>query len=108
MSKDSFCRVYKTKEVYSHTTTSCTTDSNGYESCTSTAHYDTYYKYIYPWEQNWMVYSTLRTWEISRADKQGANMPNRWKVVNIDDPVSVTRTFDNYIKAGFCQFRTNG
>lgn len=101
---DSFCTNENTREVYTHSTytTDYCTDSNGKRyACgeTETKHYKTQYRYDFPWERKWMVYTNLRTDQISRIDRQGVNEPPRWTKVMINDPVSVTKSYDNYIKA---------
>jgi hypothetical protein len=91
---DSFCTEYQTRQVYSHTT--CTgTGSN--KSCTR--HYDTEYRYIYPWERRYFIKTDLpRTYEIRRVDAQGAITPPRFSEIEISDPVADTVSYTNYIK----------
>lgn len=58
--------------------------------------------YTYPWEQNWYVNSTVfQSMEISREDRQGAIMPNRYKIVQPGDPASVTNSYTNWVKAAY-------
>lgn len=71
------------------------TDDKGNQSCTTTC--DTCY--VYPWEQNWYVETTLGQYEISRIDRQGAKEPPRWTSTNVGDPVSRTNIFTNWLKA---------
>ena len=92
---DSFCSEYDTREVYSHT--SCTTNSSGTQSCTD--YYDTEYEYDFSWERRWYVHTTLGTYQINRVDRQGANKPNRYHIVEVKDPVSSQRYFKNLVKA---------
>lgn len=56
--------------------------------------------YVYPWEQNFFVHSSLqgdRAYKISRIDRQGALEPPRWREVKINDPVSIKNSYVNYI-----------
>lgn len=55
--------------------------------------------YVYPWEQDWYVDSTLDSFEIERVDRQGANQPPRYSVAAINDPVSTTHSYNNWVKA---------
>jgi hypothetical protein len=92
--RDGHCTEYRTRKVYSHTTCSGTGNS---KSCTR--HYDTEYKYIYDWERRYFVKTDLNnTYEISRIDRQGANVPPRFAEINLGDPVSITVNYTNYIK----------
>lgn len=91
---DSFCTEEITRSVYDGTTCS---GSGKNRVCT--AHYHTEYKCIYPWERKWYVQTTLREFMIDRVDRQGAKEPPRWTKVNKNDPVSVEKSFVNYIKA---------
>lgn len=93
--KDGFCRHYRTRQVKTGET--CTTDNKGRRSCTPT--YTTEYNYDFPWEQNWYVNTNIGRWEIARADRQGATMPQRWDIVYIGDPVTKPNDYINYVKA---------
>lgn len=56
--------------------------------------------YVYPWEQNFFVDSSLqgeRAYKISRVDRQGALIPPRWASIRHGDPVSITHSYTNYI-----------
>lgn len=97
-SKDDFCTEYRSKEVYDGKT--CTTDSKTKKkSCVN--NYHTEYKYDYPWEGKWFVYSAnlKESWEIGRVDYQGANEPGEYRQVKIGDPASTTNSYSNWIKA---------
>jgi hypothetical protein len=77
-----------------------TYDSKGQisgQSCTTTCDRC----YVYPWEQNWMVYSDVkgREFEIDRVDRQGADQPRRWSIVQPGDPVSIPNKYTNWVKA---------
>lgn len=93
---DNFCRHYATRSVKTGTQT-CT-GSGKDRRCTDD--YKTQYNYYYSWEQNWLVHSNIKqSWEITRVDAQGANIPPRWAEVKVGDPVSKTNSYDNYVKA---------
>lgn len=92
--QDSFCTEYQTRQVYSHTTCSGTGKDK-----VCTRHYDTEYRYIFQWEQRYFVKSSIpETFEISRVDRQGAQIPPRFAEVKVGDPVTVSRSYTNYIK----------
>lgn len=94
----SFCSAYDTEER--KVGESCSTDSKGNTSCTPI--YETYYRYYFKFEKRWYVYTNLKTFEISRVGgryKQGLEEPKRWTVVKLKDPVSITNTYTNYVKA---------
>ena len=56
--------------------------------------------YTYPWEQNWYVSSNIMSKiEIDRVDSQGAVTPPRWSSVQINDPVSTTHKYKNWVRA---------
>ncbi len=55
--------------------------------------------YVYAWEQDWYVDSTLGAYEISRVDRQGADEPARYSVPVTGDPVSSTHDYNNWVKA---------
>lgn len=55
--------------------------------------------YVYPWEQDWYVDSTLDSFEIDRVDPQGADAPPRYTVTAVGDPVSRTHVYMNWVKA---------
>ena len=98
------CRNYDTREVWVGQT--CSTDSNGKETCTQ--NYETEYRYDYPWERDYFVngfYSGLQiapfkeTVEISRTDRQGAVVPNRWNIAKISEPFAMEYSYNNYVGA---------
>lgn len=91
---DSFCTEYHTRQVVSGM--SCST-INKVTTCHNT--YKTQYKYWYPWEKKYKVYSDVSSFEISRVDSQGANVPQRYSSVNIGDPVSTYTSYTNYVMA---------
>lgn len=96
--RDSHCTEYRTRQVYSHTTCSGTGTSK-----TCTRHYDTEYKYRYPWETRYFAYANYAPYsgdviEISRVDDQGAKVPPRYAELEVNDPVSKHVNYVNYIK----------
>ena len=91
--RDSHCTEYTTRQVYSHQTCSGTGSSR---SCTK--HYDTEYKYIYGWETRYYVNADIRNYEISRVDRQGAEVPPRFAQIKVGDPVTAQVAFTNYIR----------
>lgn len=92
--KDSFCTEYQTRQVYSHTTCSGTGKNK-----VCTRHYDTEYRYIFPWERRYFVDTDLpRTYEIDRVDRQGAVTPPRFAEIELGDPVTGSISYTNYIK----------
>lgn len=90
---DSFCTNQRTRTVRDGQT--CTTINNK-RSCTPK--YKTQYKSVYPWERRYFVISTIDTYEISRVDAQGVNIPPRFAEVNVGDPVSGQVSYTNYIR----------
>jgi len=60
--------------------------------------YKTQYSYDYPWEKKYWVYSTLRTYQINRVDRQGADVPPRYASVHTGDPVAITGGYKNYLR----------
>lgn len=79
------------------TTCTSSTDSKGNVSQSCTTHCDTCY--VYPWEQDWRVASTLQNYTIRRVDAQGAVEPRRWSIVQQGDPVAMTHPYKNWVKA---------
>lgn len=91
---DDFCTEYTTRQVYSHTTCSGTGKDK-----VCTRHYDTEYRYIFPWERRYFVATDLpRTYEIDRVDRQGAVTPPRFAEIKLGDPVTESVSYTNYIK----------
>lgn len=95
---DSFCTNENTRQVYSHTEYyECGTTENP-KTCSRDV-YDTEYSYDYPWEKKYYVNTTFRQFNISRIDRQGANVPPRYTQTKVGDPVSITNSYTNYLKA---------
>lgn len=70
----------------------CVTDSKGKRSC------KTCYEHSY--DVDWVIETNIdKSILIDRVDKQGVIEPNRYTVANIGDPISITDTYTNYIKA---------
>lgn len=91
--QDNFCTNQYTRTVRDGET--CTTVNNK-RSCTPK--YKTQYRSVYPWERRYFVESTVSNYEISRIDNQGANTPPRFSEIKLNDPVSTTVGYTNYIK----------
>lgn len=75
---------------------SCT-GSGSTRSCSTSQQCDTCYEHSNDYD--WDVHTTLGTKNISRIDRQGVVEPPRWTSVKTNDPVAVTHTFINYVKA---------
>lgn len=81
-----------------HEVCSTSTDSKGNQTKSCHTECDTCYEYR--WEQNWYVNSNLQSRiEIDRVDEQGALQPDRWSSVIKGDPVSITGSYKNWVKA---------
>jgi hypothetical protein len=70
----------------------CSTDSKGHEHC------DTCYEHFHDYDWD-LDASTGETISISRVDRQGVDMPQRWAVAYIGEPFSSEHRFTNYIRA---------
>ena len=102
---DDFCTEYTTRTVKRGET--CTTNSNGVRTCTPI--YDTEYRYIYPWERRYFVDSDVpETFEIDRVDRQGVNTPPRFSQIELGEPVTVSQTYTNYIRAASASLFNEG
>lgn len=75
--------------------TTCSTSSDGSQSCTE--HCSTCYEHSY--DVDWDVLSTIGTFTIDREDRRGIDEPARWTVVKANDPVSRHNSYTNYLKA---------
>src|SRR5574342_424492 len=74
---------------------SCT-GSGKNQSCTTVC--DTCYEHSHDYD--WDVYTSINdTITIDRVDRQGVNEPSLWTAVKMGEPVSVTHSYKNYIKA---------
>lgn len=77
----------------------CTTDSEGHESCTE--HCSTCYEHEY--DVDWNIYINYGmmndVMDIKRIDRQGIKEPPRWTEIQLGDPSSRTHVYDNYLKA---------
>lgn len=81
-----------------HSRMICETTGSGKDQ-TTTCHEEHDTCYVYDWEQNWYVDSTLGDFQIARVDDQGAKEPPRYSIVRIGDPVSTTHGYMNWVKA---------
>lgn len=76
----------------------CRTVSSGYgKNRTTSTQCDTCYEH--PYDQDWVVRSTVGSIDINRVDSQGLIEPERWSIVAIHDPVSLTESVTNYVLA---------
>lgn len=76
----------------------CHTTCSGFgknRTCSETC--STCYMHSNDWD--WNVYSTVGNFTIDRVDSRGSDMPERWRQINVKDPVSKSETYKNYIKA---------
>jgi hypothetical protein len=75
---------------------SCSTDSKGNTSCTRIC--STCYEHDY--DIDWNV-STSIGWNVNidRVDRQGLVAPTRWKKVIIGEPITLSHSYTNYVKA---------
>lgn len=55
--------------------------------------------YEHPFDVDWMVYSEAGNFTIDRVDRQGTEEPFRWARVQKGQPVALSYTYVNYIKA---------
>ncbi len=76
-------------------TCNCRTVSCG-KGC-STTHCDTCYEHSHDYDH--VVKTTVGDVTIEREDRQGKKIPERWKQVKIEEPVSLEKSYTNYIKA---------
>jgi hypothetical protein len=90
---DSFCTNQQTRTVRNGQT--CTTVNN---KRTCTPKYKTQYRSKYSWEQKYFIETTIDTYQISRVDAQGVNIPPRVAEANVGDPVSGQVSYTNYIR----------
>lgn len=77
-----------------HCHTTCST-TNGHRSCSE--HCSTCYEHRF--DVDWDVNTTVGTINIDRVDRRGLDEPKRWSIVQINEPVSRTSTYTNYIRA---------
>lgn len=90
----SSCKHYVLRESCSY---SYSTDSKG--KTTRTKHCVTYKVFDYRYEVDWIVKSTVGSFEIERVNRQGTVMPERFNVIQIGDPASSTNSYMNYLFA---------
>ncbi len=87
----------KTSCHHSYQCNCYTTCSSNGKSTSCSTHCQTCYEHSY--DIAWPVYSSINTFYINTIDRQGLKEPPRWTATKIGEPVSVTRSFTNYIKA---------
>lgn len=99
--QDDFCTEYNTRRVKDGPPRKvCSTDSNGKKSCHTVQDYKTQYKYIYPWEQKFYVFSNVQeTYYIPRVDAQGARIPPFYLKAYIGEPVAARKSYTNWVRA---------
>lgn len=73
----------------------CTTRSDGSRSCSQSC--STCYEHAF--DVNYTLMTTVGNLDINRVDRQGIQVPPRFSIAAIGDPVARTRTFDNYVRA---------
>jgi len=73
---------------------SCSTDSNGNRSCSTTC--STCYDHSY--DVDWLLKTSLSDIKIDRVDRRGLDEPPRFSVAKPGDPVAETSRYVNYIK----------
>lgn len=93
---DSFCSNYDTRTVEYNCRTE-TTGTGKNKSSRRVCDTKTQYNYDYDSETRWYVKSTLGEYEIDRVDRRGSSKPTRWGMVKIDDPVSKTSSYTNWL-----------
>ena len=76
---------------------SCSTDSKGSRSCSSSTVCDTCYEHSF--DIDWIVDSNIGHSRISRVDRQGTSTPPRWAATQIGEPYADTHIHTNYVKA---------
>ena len=96
---DSHCTNYITRQVKTGTKTCYTTGTGSSKTRHCTDDTRTEYNYIYSWETRYFVDSTVKNFEISRVDPQGARVPERFSQAYVGEPVTVEQFYKNYIAA---------
>ncbi len=76
---------------------SCSTDSQGRRSCSSSTVCDTCYEHSF--DVDWIVNANIGKARISRVDRQGVSTPPRWAATQMGEPFADTHTHTNYVKA---------
>lgn len=76
----------------------CTKRSDGSRSCTRKC--STCYKHRF--DVDWDVFTTVGSFTISRGpnNEQGLDMPPYWSAIQIGDPASSERSYENYLLIG--------
>lgn len=76
--------------------TSCS-GSGKNQSCTKTTVCETCYEHSNDWD--WNLITNLGKIEIDRVDRQGKHTPPRWTTAKKGDPVAMSHSYRNYVKA---------
>lgn len=75
----------------------CSSNSNGTQSCTNNEVCSTCYEH--PYDKDWFLTSTVGRINIDRVDRQGLMTPAPWSNAYIGEPASVEHTFVNFLLA---------
>lgn len=76
--------------------TSCSTDSQGNQSCSTVC--QTCYEHSNDWD--WRVHNDVDgSFNIDRIDRRGVNEPPRFTAVKIGEPYATSSSYVNYVKA---------
>lgn len=75
----------------------CYTTCSGGKNMTCSTHCQTCYEHLY--DNDWDVISSIGTITIDTIDRQGLREPPRWTQVYTNEPVSVTNSYTNWLKA---------
>lgn len=59
------------------------------------------------YDVDWDVYTTLGTFTIDRVDRRGLDMPDRWEMIEKEEPVSVASYVQNYMLLDGTRFKTS-
>lgn len=69
----------------------CDTDDDGKQTCSPV------YCPVHSYDVDWIVISDLKNIKIDRVDSQGLDMPAEWKNAQINDAVTIKKSFSNPI-----------
>jgi len=93
-SHDYKCRCHDVK------TESCSTDSNGKRSCTTSHHEECDTCYEHSYDVSWFVDTNINgEFTVDRIDRRGLGEPPRWTLFKLGQPFSTTHQYTNYIQA---------
>ena len=107
---DSFCTEYTTRRVKDGPPRRVCSGDGKDRRCHMEQDYKTQYRYDYPWEQKFYVYTNVQeTFHIARVDPQGALTPPAYTRSFVGDPVAVPKRYTNWIKgAAYSIFHEDG